>query len=159
VQLSTIGEAATRRCAELANRSGVGFVDAPVPGTREPAQEGKLVVLESGLEEARPPPYSALIEKKPTRSTVTKDQPASAASGPTDRQCRRAAQAIANAIAFRRVHTGNALARARRNEYLNSGIPSKVSFGYTSSLAEEISSHGGSVHGMSRRVTNGAGEG
>lgn len=54
IQMSTIGVAATKRCAELANRSGVGFVDAPVLGTRQPAEEGKLVVLESGPEEARP---------------------------------------------------------------------------------------------------------
>lgn len=54
VQMSTIGTAATRRCAELANRHGVGFVDAPVLGTRQPAEEGSLVVLESGPEEARP---------------------------------------------------------------------------------------------------------
>jgi 3-hydroxyisobutyrate dehydrogenase len=54
LQMSTIGEAATRRCAELANRCGVGFVDAPVLGTREPAEQGALVVLESGPEEARP---------------------------------------------------------------------------------------------------------
>jgi 3-hydroxyisobutyrate dehydrogenase len=53
VQMSTIGEAATRRFAELANRAGVGFVDAPVLGTRQPAEEGKLIVLESGPEEAR----------------------------------------------------------------------------------------------------------
>jgi 3-hydroxyisobutyrate dehydrogenase len=52
--MSTIGEAATKRCAELANRAGVGFVDAPVLGTRQPAEEGKLVILESGPEEARP---------------------------------------------------------------------------------------------------------
>jgi 3-hydroxyisobutyrate dehydrogenase len=54
VQMSTIGEAAATRCAELANRGGVGFVDAPVLGTRQPAEERKLVVLESGPEEARP---------------------------------------------------------------------------------------------------------
>jgi 3-hydroxyisobutyrate dehydrogenase len=54
IQLSTIGEDATRRCAQLANRAGVGFVDAPVLGTRQPAEEGKLVVLESGPQEARP---------------------------------------------------------------------------------------------------------
>jgi 3-hydroxyisobutyrate dehydrogenase len=53
VQMGTIGEAATRRCAELAKRSGIGFVDAPVLGTRQPAEEGKLVILESGPEEAR----------------------------------------------------------------------------------------------------------
>ncbi len=54
VQMSTIGETATRRCADLANRNGVGFVDAPVLGTRRPAEEGRLVILESGPEEARP---------------------------------------------------------------------------------------------------------
>jgi 3-hydroxyisobutyrate dehydrogenase len=54
VQMSTIGEEATRRCAELANGRGVGFVDAPVLGTRQPAEQGKLVILESGPEEARP---------------------------------------------------------------------------------------------------------
>jgi 3-hydroxyisobutyrate dehydrogenase len=54
VQMSTVGEAATTRFAELANRAGVGFVDAPVLGTREPAEQRKLVVLESGPEEARP---------------------------------------------------------------------------------------------------------
>ena len=53
VQMSTIGETATRRCADLANRNGVGFVDAPVLGTRRPAEEGRLVILESGPEEAR----------------------------------------------------------------------------------------------------------
>jgi 3-hydroxyisobutyrate dehydrogenase len=45
---------ADRGSAELANRAGVGFVDAPVLGTRQPAEEGKLVVLESGPQEARP---------------------------------------------------------------------------------------------------------
>jgi 3-hydroxyisobutyrate dehydrogenase len=54
LQMSTIGEAATQRCAQLANTRGVGFVDAPVLGTRQPAERGELVVLESGPEEARP---------------------------------------------------------------------------------------------------------
>lgn len=54
IQLSTIGEAGTERCAELANRAGVGFVDAPVLGTRQPAEERKLVILGSGPQEARP---------------------------------------------------------------------------------------------------------
>jgi 3-hydroxyisobutyrate dehydrogenase len=54
VQMSAIGMQGARRCAELANGQGVGFVDAPVLGTRQPAEEGKLIVLESGPEEARP---------------------------------------------------------------------------------------------------------
>lgn len=66
VQMSTIGEEATRRCAQLANGSGVGFVDAPVLGTKQPAEQGKLVVLESGPEEARPrvrPVFDAISGK------------------------------------------------------------------------------------------------
>jgi 3-hydroxyisobutyrate dehydrogenase len=48
LQMSTIGEEATGKCLDLAYRYGVGFVDAPVLGTREPAEQGELVVLESG---------------------------------------------------------------------------------------------------------------
>jgi len=54
LQMSTIGEEATEWCAGLAGRYGVGYVDAPVVGTRQPAERGQLVVLESGPEEARP---------------------------------------------------------------------------------------------------------
>lgn len=52
--------------AGLANRHGVGFVDAPVLGTRQPAEERKLVVLESGPEEARPrtqPVFDAIAHR------------------------------------------------------------------------------------------------
>jgi 3-hydroxyisobutyrate dehydrogenase len=48
LQMSTIGEAGTERCADLAGRRDVLLVDAPVLGTRQPAEEGKLVVLASG---------------------------------------------------------------------------------------------------------------
>jgi 3-hydroxyisobutyrate dehydrogenase len=54
LQMSTIGEEATEACAGLAHRYGVGFVDAPVLGTRQPAEQGQLVVLESGPDEFRP---------------------------------------------------------------------------------------------------------
>jgi 3-hydroxyisobutyrate dehydrogenase len=53
VQMSTIGEQATQRCIELAREAGVGFVDAPVSGTKQPAAEGKLVVMASGPQELR----------------------------------------------------------------------------------------------------------
>ena len=53
MQMSTIGERATERCIELAREHGVGFVDAPVLGTQQPAAEGKLVVLASGPDELR----------------------------------------------------------------------------------------------------------
>ncbi|HXP56908.1 MAG TPA: NAD(P)-dependent oxidoreductase [Streptosporangiaceae bacterium] len=48
LQMSTIGEAGTERCADLAGRQDLTLIDAPVLGTRQPADEGKLVVLASG---------------------------------------------------------------------------------------------------------------
>jgi 3-hydroxyisobutyrate dehydrogenase len=53
LQMSTIGEEGTERCVELARARGVAFVDAPVLGTKQPAEEGKLVVLASGPEGVR----------------------------------------------------------------------------------------------------------
>jgi 3-hydroxyisobutyrate dehydrogenase len=53
VQMATIGEQGTARCIELAREHGVGFVDAPVLGTKQPAQEGKLVVMASGPHDLR----------------------------------------------------------------------------------------------------------
>ena len=52
VQMSTIGTAATERAAQLAEKAGVTLVDAPVSGTKEPAEQGKLIVLASGPESA-----------------------------------------------------------------------------------------------------------
>lgn len=52
LQMSTIGETATQRCIELAAERGVTFVDAPVLGTKQPAEAGELVVLASGPQEA-----------------------------------------------------------------------------------------------------------
>jgi 3-hydroxyisobutyrate dehydrogenase len=52
IQMSTIGIEGTERCGELAQRAGVAFVDAPVLGTREPAEKGALVILASGPERA-----------------------------------------------------------------------------------------------------------
>jgi 3-hydroxyisobutyrate dehydrogenase len=53
LQMSTIGLAGTERCAELARRAGIPLVDAPVLGTREPADQAKLIILASGPAEAR----------------------------------------------------------------------------------------------------------
>jgi 3-hydroxyisobutyrate dehydrogenase len=53
LQMSTIGHEATDRCIDAAREAGVLFVDAPVLGTKKPAEEGKLVVLASGPDEAR----------------------------------------------------------------------------------------------------------
>ncbi|GAA4540035.1 NAD(P)-dependent oxidoreductase [Pseudonocardia xishanensis] len=53
VQSSTVGLDGTDRLAELARRHGVAFVDAPVLGTRQPAESGQLTVLASGPESVR----------------------------------------------------------------------------------------------------------
>jgi 3-hydroxyisobutyrate dehydrogenase len=53
LQMSTIGIEGTERCAEIAEENGLTLVDAPVVGTKQPAEQGKLTVLASGPEEAR----------------------------------------------------------------------------------------------------------
>ncbi|MEO8688208.1 MAG: NAD(P)-dependent oxidoreductase [Solirubrobacteraceae bacterium] len=52
-QMSTIGLAATDRLAQRAREAGVPFADAPVSGTRQPAEQGKLLVLASAPEDVR----------------------------------------------------------------------------------------------------------
>ncbi|MDQ2959193.1 MAG: NAD(P)-dependent oxidoreductase [Actinomycetota bacterium] len=54
IQLSTVGVPGERRLAELAAELGLSYVDAPVLGTKKPAEDGALVVLASGPDEARP---------------------------------------------------------------------------------------------------------
>ena len=51
-QASTIGIEGIEQCAVLAQETGAALVDAPVLGTRLPAEEGKLVVLASGPDPA-----------------------------------------------------------------------------------------------------------
>lgn len=48
IQLGTVGIAETAEFAELARRHGLDFVDAPVQGTKQPAEQGKLTVLAAG---------------------------------------------------------------------------------------------------------------
>ncbi|RQO63797.1 3-hydroxyisobutyrate dehydrogenase [Variovorax sp. KBW07] len=53
IQLSTVGIDANEALAALARQHGLGFYDAPVQGTRQPAEQGQLVVLASGPLEGR----------------------------------------------------------------------------------------------------------
>lgn len=48
IQTSTVGDEGADRLAALADKHGIEFVDAPVLGTRKPAEEGNLRVLASG---------------------------------------------------------------------------------------------------------------
>jgi 3-hydroxyisobutyrate dehydrogenase len=53
LQTSTIGIEGTKLCGELADQNDLVFVDAPVLGTKQPAEKGELVILASGPERAR----------------------------------------------------------------------------------------------------------
>lgn len=62
-QTSTVGLGGTARLAEQAARHDVGFVDAPVLGTRGPAEQGTLIVVAGGpqsLREAVTPVFDAV---------------------------------------------------------------------------------------------------
>jgi 3-hydroxyisobutyrate dehydrogenase len=60
IQSSTIGVAATDRLVELAAEQGITFVDAPVLGTRKPAEDAQLFILASGPAEACEPVFEAI---------------------------------------------------------------------------------------------------
>ena len=51
--MGTVGFDATHRLAAMAADAGIRFVDAPVSGTKQPAEQGKLTVLAAGSEELR----------------------------------------------------------------------------------------------------------
>jgi 3-hydroxyisobutyrate dehydrogenase len=66
LQASTIGVAACERMVELADERGVTIVDCPVIGTKQPAEEGKLIVLGAGPKEVRDqcaPVFDAIGQK------------------------------------------------------------------------------------------------
>jgi 3-hydroxyisobutyrate dehydrogenase len=73
LQMSTIGIAATDEMAAVAGEAGVTFVDAPVLGTKQPAEQAKLVVLAGGPPEAieRCTPVFEAIGSR----TITFDEP------------------------------------------------------------------------------------
>jgi 3-hydroxyisobutyrate dehydrogenase len=53
LQTSTVGVTAAVRLAEFAVRHGLDMVDAPVLGTRQPAESGQLLVFAAGSARAR----------------------------------------------------------------------------------------------------------
>jgi 3-hydroxyisobutyrate dehydrogenase len=78
-QTTTVGVAPLATLAALAAEQGLLLVDAPVLGTRQPAEQGTLLVLAAGAAEARPavqPVFDAI-----GRATVwLGDDPAGAAA-------------------------------------------------------------------------------
>jgi 3-hydroxyisobutyrate dehydrogenase len=81
VQCSTIGPDGTEQAAALADRFGAAFVDAPVLGTKQPAEQGSLVFLAAGAEELRArvaPAFEAMgsktiwVSEEPGRGSALK---------------------------------------------------------------------------------------
>jgi 3-hydroxyisobutyrate dehydrogenase len=64
LQTSTIGVDETTALAGLAIKNGVSFVDAPVSGTRTPAENGQLTVLAGGAKDERLDPVLDAIAAK-----------------------------------------------------------------------------------------------
>ncbi len=54
LQCSTVGLEAIERLAELASQANVAFVDAPLIGTKKPAEDGKLTILAAGNRDLEP---------------------------------------------------------------------------------------------------------
>lgn len=54
LQTSTVGVEGAARLGDVALELGLRYVDAPVQGTRQPAEQGTLVVLASGPDDTRP---------------------------------------------------------------------------------------------------------
>jgi 3-hydroxyisobutyrate dehydrogenase len=54
IQMSTVGVEWTDQFADLADRHGVAFVDAPVSGSSDPADRGELEILAAGPLDVRP---------------------------------------------------------------------------------------------------------
>jgi 3-hydroxyisobutyrate dehydrogenase len=68
VQMSTIGVAGIERVAAMVNveRPDVTLIDAPVSGSKDPAEKGQLTIFASGPDEARPrvaPLFDALGQR------------------------------------------------------------------------------------------------
>jgi 3-hydroxyisobutyrate dehydrogenase len=64
LQSATIGLAATTQAAALAEGVGLRLLDAPALGTKEPAEQGKLVMLAGG-------PQSLLAELRPVLDAIS----------------------------------------------------------------------------------------
>lgn len=52
-QMSTVGLTALGPLAAFAEQQGLIFLDTPIQGTRQPAEQGQLIIIASGPEQAR----------------------------------------------------------------------------------------------------------
>ena len=78
-QMTTVGVQATAELAGLAAEHGLAYVDAPVLGTRQPAEAGTLTVLAAGAADARPL-VQPVFDAVGSRTVWLDDDPAGAAA-------------------------------------------------------------------------------
>jgi 3-hydroxyisobutyrate dehydrogenase len=76
-QMSTVGVDATRRLVARAGSAGVPIVDAPVLGTKAPAEQGQLTVIAAGAPEARER-CAPVFDAVGARTVVVGDEPGAA---------------------------------------------------------------------------------
>jgi 3-hydroxyisobutyrate dehydrogenase len=76
-QMSTVGIAAGERLIARAGELGAPIVDAPVLGTKAPAEQGKLTVLAAGSPEARET-CAPVFDAVAARTVVLADEPGAA---------------------------------------------------------------------------------
>lgn len=79
LQTSTVGVSAATELAAFAEANGLDLVDAPVLGTRQPAEAGQLLVFAAGSDRAREQAAAAL-EAVAARTVWLDTDPASAAA-------------------------------------------------------------------------------
>ncbi len=78
-QMSTVGIRAGAELVALAAKHGLAYVDAPVLGTRQPAEDGALVVLAAGAGDVRPL-VQPVFDAVGSRTIWLGDDPADAAA-------------------------------------------------------------------------------
>ena len=89
LQMSTVGEQWTQTFGDLADKHDVSFFDAPVLGTRKPAEAGELTILAAGSPELRA--HAQPIFDVVGSRTIWLDQPGEASRlelVPTPGSCR-----------------------------------------------------------------------
>lgn len=78
-QMTTVGVQAAGELAALAAEHGLTFVDAPVLGSRAPAEQGQLLIFAAGPASAKEP-LAPVFGAIGSRTTWLSDDPASAAA-------------------------------------------------------------------------------
>ncbi|MBC3844262.1 NAD(P)-dependent oxidoreductase [Streptacidiphilus sp. 4-A2] len=79
LQTSTVGVAAATELAAFAGANGLDLVDAPVLGTRQPAETGQLLVFAAGSDRAREK-AAEVLDAVAARTVWLDQDPASAAA-------------------------------------------------------------------------------